>query len=361
VTDADALHAAFDDLRATMPPLRGVVHAAGTLADATVDRMDPARLQAALAPKLDGGWNLHAATLDDPLDFFVSFSSVAGVLGLSGQSNYAAGNAFLDALAHARRATGRPGLSIDWGPWSDIGLAAVEAGRGDRLAERGLMSITPDEALDVFERLLATERTQVAAMRFDVGRWLASGASTGLLDGLAESAPATAATGDLRARLADTPPGPRRRGALEEAIRVELALVLRTSAERIDRTRPLESMGLDSLMSLEFRNRLEAETGLKLSATLAFNYPTVAILAEHLASRLELELDAADTGPGTGTDTDTGTGATASAPTGSPADGPGDTASELVASELSAAEVEALLGEELAAVERLLESDGRTT
>jgi len=357
VTDAESMGVAFADVRATMPPLRGVVHAAGTLADATVTQMDPARLGAALAPKLDGGWNLHAATLDDPLDFFVSFSSVAGVLGLSGQSNYAAGNAFLDGLAHARRAAGRPGSSIDWGPWSDIGLAALEADRGDRLAERGLMSITPDEALDVFERLLAADATQVSVMRFDVERWLASGVATGLLDGLAEGAPATVSAGGLRERLADTPPGPRRRTALEDAIRVELALALRTSADRIDRNRPLESMGLDSLMSLEFRNRLESETGLKLSATLAFNYPTVAILADHLAARLELELDVTEPA-------ESSAGSAVSADTPAPAGTATDAAEVLPDDGLDDAsdeDVEALLGEELAAIERLLESDGRSS
>ncbi len=134
VADHAQLAAALATVRATMPPLRGVVHAAGSLADATLDGLDAARLHAALAPKMAGAWNLHLTTLDDPLDFFVLFSSVAATLGLAGQANYAAGNAFLDALAEHRRAAGLPALSIDWGPWAGIGLAAAAADRGDRLA-----------------------------------------------------------------------------------------------------------------------------------------------------------------------------------------------------------------------------------
>jgi NAD(P)-dependent dehydrogenase (short-subunit alcohol dehydrogenase family)/acyl carrier protein len=348
VTDADALGARLAEVRATMPPLRGVVHAAGALADATIAEMDRARLRAALDPKLAGGWNLHQATLDDPLDLFVMVSSVAGVLGLTGQANYAAGNAFLDSLAAARRAVDRPGLSIDWGPWADIGLAAAAADRGDRLAERGLHSVSPVEALDAFERLLDDDRAQAVVMRLDATRWIAGTQAPTLVAETAGSA-ATTTSGDdaLRDRLAEAPAGARRRLVMEEAVRAQLAPVLRVAPERIDRNRPLEAMGLDSLMSLEFRNRLEVETGLKLSATLAFNYPTVAHLAAHLADRMNVALDSTDTPD------------VIDQPPASTEPASTDVASGDPAAELSDDDVERLLGEELAAVDRLLDGDGR--
>ena len=222
-----------------MPPLRGVVHAAGVLADATLGQLDAGRLHAALAPKLEGGRNLHLATLDDPLELFVLFSSVAGVLGLAGQAAYAAGNAYLDVLAQARRASGRPALSVEWGPWTGIGLAAASTNRGERLADAGLAGLDPDEALDALARLVREDRAHAAVLRIDATAW-ATGApsSRDLLRPLLAEAPAAhTPTATWATWLNDLPAGPRRRDALEDAICAELAPVLRADADRIDRRR----------------------------------------------------------------------------------------------------------------------------
>jgi NADPH:quinone reductase-like Zn-dependent oxidoreductase/acyl carrier protein len=337
VADAAGLASALRTVRDTMPPLLGVVHAAGTLADATIDQMDGARLRAALAPKVAGAWNIHRATLDDPLELFVLFSSAAAVLGLAGQANYAAGNAFLDALAHQRRLAGRPATSVAWGPWSDVGLAAAAANRGDRLAGRGLEGLVEDEALDALEWLVAQDRATAAVMRFDASAWLASDPSaTAMVGDLVTEAPAPAGTRTgWRERLLALPPGPRRRVALEDALCVELAAVLRIPADRIDRHLPLKALGLDSLMALELRNRLEPATGLDLPATVVWNHPTVVLLAAHLSGRMAVALEATDEA----VDPDAAA---------APAE-PGPTQAEL----------EALLDEELAAVERLLDREGR--
>jgi acyl carrier protein len=323
-----------------MPPLRGVIHAAGSLADTTIDQLDADRFRHALAPKLAGAFRLHEATVHDPLDHFVTFSSVAAVLGLAGQANYAAGNAFLDALAHQRRKAGRPALSIDWGPWSTIGLAAG-AGRGDRLAERGLGGLAPDDALDVFDRLLDGDRTQVLAMHLDAERWCAAEPAAGhLLELLTRSADVPApATQGLRDRIAAARPGARRHAVVEDAVCAELAPVLRLNADRIDRHVELKAMGLDSLMALELRNRLEVQTGQRLPATVVWNHPTVVALATYLAERMGVALDATADEPGE----------VAPPP---PRDAPpehGETSDEL----------EALMAEELAAVDRLLDAGGR--
>jgi NADPH:quinone reductase-like Zn-dependent oxidoreductase/NADP-dependent 3-hydroxy acid dehydrogenase YdfG len=336
VTDATKLSSAVAMVRATMPPLRGVVHAAGTLADATIDQMDAARLRAALAPKLVGAWNLHRATLDDPLELFVLFSSAAAVLGLAGQANYAAGNAFLDALAHQRRLAGRPATSVAWGPWSDIGLATV-ANRGDRLAARGLEGLAEDEALDALEWLVAHDRAGAAVMRFDASAWLASEPSaTAMVADLVTDAPEPAGgRSGWRERLLALPRGPRRRVELEDALCVELAAVLRIPADRIDRHLPLKALGLDSLMALELRNRLEAVTVLDLPATVIWNHPSVTLLAAHLAARMAIALEAG----------------------GEPVEP--EAAAATAESGPTQAELEALLDEELAAVERLLDTEGR--
>ena len=145
VADADSLAGALAQLPADAPPLRGVVHAAGVLADGILTEMTLEQLDRAMAPKVRGAWNLHVATREQPLDFFVLFSSVASVLGSPGQANYAAGNAYLDALAHARRAQGLPATAINWGPWAGSGMAA-EAGRDESVKSRGMALIEPELA-----------------------------------------------------------------------------------------------------------------------------------------------------------------------------------------------------------------------
>jgi len=357
VADEASLAAALDGIRTTMPPVRGVIHAAGLLADATIATMDADRASAALAPKLHGSWNLHRATLDDPLDHFILFSSVAGILGLAGQSNYAAGNAALDALATHRRGLGRPARSIQWGPWAQIGLAASDE-RGGRLDDRGLSSLDPTEAIGVFDLLLDADDHDLAVMDLDAAAWAAGqpiGAS--LLEALATPDPATSpAVASLADRLRALPAGHRRRRAMEETLRDELAAVLRVAPSRIQRDVPMKSMGLDSLMALELRNRLEALTGLTLSGTVVWSYPTLALLGEHLSDDLAVPLAAepdAPTSDGPTSETIEPDGSMALDDATVPA-GADPSLAETVADD----DLEAMLAAELAAVDALLDNDG---
>ena len=174
VADEGQLSAFLDEFRAEgWPPIRGVVHAAGVLQDGLLVQLDAAALNTVLRPKMMGGWLLHRLLEDAPLDFFVLFSSAGSLLGQPGQGNYAAANAFLDALAHHRRAQGQPALSVNWGAWSELGFADTAGGRrlAARLALLGIKSIAPAQALEVLERLLRQGSTQVAAVPVDWARY----------------------------------------------------------------------------------------------------------------------------------------------------------------------------------------------
>ena len=174
VTSIDQLSGLFAHIKETMPPLKGVIHAAGLLADGTILQMDRERFVQALAPKVLGAWNLHILTAGQPLDFFILFSSISALLGTPGQVNYAAGNAFLDALARYRHTQGLPALSINWGPWSEIGLASTQTVRGQRLWQQGLMSLSPSQGLDAMSFAMSQGIPQIAVMPLDARKWCAA-------------------------------------------------------------------------------------------------------------------------------------------------------------------------------------------
>ncbi len=174
VADEDAVAEVLDGIAGGARPLRGVLHAAGVLEDATLAGLDVARFRAPLQPKVAGAWNLHRLSAQAPLDFFVLYSSVAGVLGTSGQANYAAGNSFLDSLAGHRRAHGLPATSIAWGPWSSVGLAASADERGARLAAQGLGSLDIAEGMSLLGTAMVTGPACPVVMRFKPPTWLAS-------------------------------------------------------------------------------------------------------------------------------------------------------------------------------------------
>ena len=288
VADAADVARLLAEVDAQVPGLRGVVHAAGVLADRTVAQLDEASLWPALLPKMFGAWSLHAATSERRLDFFVMFSSVAALLGSPGQAAYAAGNAFMDALARARVDGGRPAISVQWGPFSGVGMAAMADADGQRMAARGLESFTTAEGLALLGRALAGSRPEVGLVRLSLRRWLESTPQASGMRYLAElqdSAEAGAEAGALRAGLLGRP-AIERAGALAEHVTGLLAQVLQLAPGLIDRRAPFASLGLDSLTGLEARNRLERDLGLRLSPTLFFMYPHVEALAGFLLGQL---------------------------------------------------------------------------
>ncbi|ORT59474.1 hypothetical protein BKD26_13910 [Streptomyces sp. CB03238] len=284
VTDRQRMSTVLARIRETMPPLRGVFHAAGVLDDATVERLDPAGTDRVLRPKTDGSRVLHELTAADGLDLFVLFSSAAAFVGTAGQASYAAANSGLDTLAQERRRAGLPALSVQWGPVAGIGLAALDAARGGRLADRGMGSVTAEECWRALRRFIEADEDVVAYVALDVQRWL-------------ETYPAAAALASWR-QLAQTDgpaaetglwnvPAEHRRELVEELVRTEASQVLRLSSDRLVRDVPLRSLGMDSLMSLELRNRLEAALGLRLSPTLLWKYGSLARLGAALSELIE--------------------------------------------------------------------------
>jgi acyl transferase domain-containing protein/NAD(P)-dependent dehydrogenase (short-subunit alcohol dehydrogenase family)/acyl carrier protein len=284
--DVDAL---LQEIRTTMPPLRGIVHAAGILDDAMVPSLSPAKFETVMAGKVNGALLLDERIKPGELDFLIYYSSVAGVLGNSGQGNYAAANAMLDALAQAQRARGIPAICIDWGTWSEVGLAAVSDNRGARMAHQGLRPLSKTEGAVLLMRILGEAPGRAIAMHFDADAWCRAHPGAKRSELFAKLLSQNSTTGhegnDFAASLQNLS-GEALRVVLVPWLRQQVASVLRLDVERIPFDKPMRALGLDSLMALELRNRLERNLHLKFSATLVWNYPTISAVATYLDERL---------------------------------------------------------------------------
>ncbi|WP_020659292.1 type I polyketide synthase [Amycolatopsis benzoatilytica] len=273
-------------------PLTAVVHTAGVLDDGVLGSLSPEQLDRVLRPKVDAGWNLHELTRDLPLSAFVVFSSIAGVFGSAGQGNYAAGNAFLDALMQRRNAEGLPGVSLAWGPWAQTGGMTSELSDADleRVARSGILLLSPERGAALFDAALAAGETIVLPVRLDLPVLRTRDEIPALLRGLirtpARRAAGSATAAGLVRRLADLG-GTERRAELLDLVRTQVATVLgHDGSDEIDPGATFRDLGFDSLTAVEFRNRMNTGTGLKLPATLVFDYPTPDVLAEHLLDTL---------------------------------------------------------------------------
>jgi acyl transferase domain-containing protein/acyl carrier protein len=268
VGDASALERVLDEVRRRLPPLAGVVHAAGVTADAAFEELDWPRFEEVLRAKVDGSWHLHRLTSGDELDWFVTCSSLVSVLGSAGQANYAAANAFQDGLARWRREQGLPALSVGWGPWSETGMA-LRQGSLDGFARLGIRGLTTSAALHALGELLAGAPPHVVVADVDWGRHqdvTASVAPDSLLAGLAGPRGMTVSRRAEVERLAVESPDAARAVVLDDLLdRVAGALGLEPAAR--EELRPtfastrLNQLGLDSLMAVRLRARLIAELG----------------------------------------------------------------------------------------------------
>jgi acyl transferase domain-containing protein/acyl carrier protein len=328
-------------------PLRGVIHSAGVLDDGILLEQTPARFARVLGPKVWGAWNLHHLTAGMPLDFFVIYASVAGLLGSAGQANHAAANAFLDALAHHRQAQGLPSLAIDWGAWSQVGAAAR---REESLRlQAGMGVIDPKRGLEILDYLFAANSApnsapgaaQVGVLPVEWSAFAQSQHSAGLspflarFQGESQPAPKQSAQASFLDGLAKAEPD-KQVPLLMAHLQSQVAHILgHPTPAAIGTGQAFVELGMDSLMAVELRNRLQQSLACRLPSTLVFEYPSISALAEYLAFDA---LKLADR-PG-GTPSENGVEVS------SPAEDGLD--------ELSDEEIEALLAQELMAIE-----DGR--
>jgi acyl carrier protein len=293
VSRAEDVVAALGVIASGAPPLRGIFHAAGVLDDRALLQQDWGSFERVMASKVAGAWNLHSLTDGLPIEHFVLFSSVMAVLGMPGQANYAAANAYLDTLAHLRHAQGLPATSINWGVWGDVGLV-TKGNRGDLLTRRGLRPMDPEDGVAALEHVLNLRYTQATVLTIDWKAYLQQiphGHETALLAELSGVLPAEAdQTRDDIVRQLDGATPQERLELLQEHIRGHVAAVLRFKSEqRIGLQQGFFQLGMDSLTSMELRNRLQLSLGRVLPPTLAFDYPTIAVLARFLADTLAAE------------------------------------------------------------------------
>ncbi|MFG2919658.1 SDR family NAD(P)-dependent oxidoreductase, partial [Kitasatospora sp. NPDC048298] len=273
-------------------PVSAVVHSAGVLDDGTLASLTPERLSAVLRPKVDAAWHLHELTKDRQLSAFVLFSSAAGLLGSPGQASYAAANAFLDGLALHRRAVGLPATSLAWGAWSGNGGMADRLSEADsrRMAQSGVGSLSEEAGLALFDAAVGRAEAVLMPARLDLAALAQGNRVPPLLSRLVRSSSArrvaqaaSTASAALRRSLAGLV-GQERIALLLELVGTQAAGVLGVTEVALDRA--FSELGFDSLTAVEFRNQLNEATGLRLSATLIFDYPNPMVLARHLEAEL---------------------------------------------------------------------------
>jgi NADPH:quinone reductase-like Zn-dependent oxidoreductase/acyl carrier protein len=292
VTSFEQLRNVFGSVHESMPPLRGVVHAAMVLDDALIRDLTQERMWKVLAPKALGAWNLHMLTVNTPLDFFVLFSSFTSLIGNPGQANYAAGNAFLDSLACYRRRRGLPALTVNWGPLADVGYAARNTEINQRFEQIGVKPIPARQMLAILGQLLTGEAVQVGVVRIDWERTLELLGARGSrrfadLLGAADTGKGPAVE-DTAVRIVLEAEPAERLALLEAFIREHLAKVLGTSANRLDSYQPLQRLGLDSLMALEMGSRVQTTLGVDLPPVDFLEKANVAGLAAFVAEQLAM-------------------------------------------------------------------------
>ncbi|MBE2224286.1 MAG: SDR family NAD(P)-dependent oxidoreductase, partial [Anaerolineae bacterium] len=277
----------------TMPPLRGIIHAAGTLDDASLPQQSWDKFQTVMGAKVSGAWHLDQLTRNCPLDFFVMFSSASTLLGTPGQTNYSSANAFMDGLAFSRHARRLPALSINWGAWAEVGMAAhVDARTQSQWQASGIGLIAPDEGVEIFFQLLAQAPTQAGVMPIEWRRLAQQNQEMGKRPFFSQVWPQSTAPTTVKAASNDTLLTDLSQATADEQLEILQAYIQNQVIwvlgldpnQTTDIHQGLTDMGMDSLMAVELSKRLQAGVGKPLPTTLAFEYPTINALTDYLAT-----------------------------------------------------------------------------
>ncbi len=273
-------------------PLKGILHAAGSLDDGILPQQTWDRFRAVMAAKVEGAWLLHDLTQHQPLDFFVCFSSVTSLLGNAGQGNYAAANAFLDGLAHLRQSLDQAALTVNWGPWATAGMAArLNSQMQQRRHQAGLTPIPNQEGWPLLEALLKEKAAQVGVIAVDWPRFFAQVPEARqrplfslLQRSFTQDRPSSPA---LSLQHLNTGSAEQRQVLLRTHVATQIARVIGLSSpDQLDPQRSLFDLGLDSLMVIELRNSLQQSLGQRLRSTLLFDFPTLDSLVNHLSQQI---------------------------------------------------------------------------
>lgn len=289
----DDVSRVLHEVSSTMPPLTGIVHAAGILDDGIITQQTPDRFERIMTPKVLGAWNLHDLSLSLPIKSFVCFSSVASLLGSPGQSNYAAGNAFMDAIMQHRHVMGLPGLAVNWGPWEEDGMATDLL---QRLEVKGFKSIPTEHGLDIFEQLLSEKSiSQIGVSPVDWAKYFSAFPNNNVpfFENFSQSVESSAAASQddgvsFRLQLAEALETERRDMLLVHVTDIVSSVFGFDGNNSADHNASLFDIGLDSLMALEIKNRLASSLELTLPTTLLFEHASISDLTLFLADELQL-------------------------------------------------------------------------
>ncbi|MFI1568809.1 SDR family NAD(P)-dependent oxidoreductase [Streptomyces sp. NPDC020490] len=299
ISDRARLSEVLDWVRQNPPPLAGVINSAVVLDDRTITQLDGESLTATAAPRIDGTRNLDELTADDPIEFFVLFSSAASLMGSPGQANYSAASAFMDAIAWNRRLRGRPALTVNWGRWDQIGTAARDTASSERFASRGLAAMSPDVALNALGRLIREWTPQAAVMSLDLEQWTKFFPSRAKSSAFrqfagAGSSPAEAqdaAEQNVESGRLDREAVLRADSGVREKLltaycQEQLASVLGLTMDRVDDAVSIKRLGVDSLMSVELRARIASDLAVSVPVAKILQGPSPRKLAQHIAGAL---------------------------------------------------------------------------
>ncbi|AMP07573.1 type I polyketide synthase [Collimonas pratensis] len=293
IADDVGVQQLLQTIAADMPPLKGVFHAAAVLDDAAISVLEAEKIHAVMQPKAMGAWLLHRHTRSLSLDYFVLFSSVGSLVGNPGQAPYVSANAFLDALAHHRRALNLPVIGINWGALGEVGMAARQKGVEDYLNRMGFGSFTPAQALGVLDKILDWKPVSVGAammnwqmLRTSYPNWPEASRNAKVFAATSGEHDVESGQGPLQGLCKLEPE--QRRQAIDDAMQELISAILRVTRSKIDSSHSLLNMGMDSLMGIELQGAIEKNIGIKVSTLELMKGNALSDLIAHLDSMVEV-------------------------------------------------------------------------